>query len=48
MELWNNWGLPLALVIAAGGVAFIATQLVGRWLDGQEHIAEQDKEADKQ
>ena len=46
MEFWNNWGLPLILVIAVAGVAFVTSQLVECWIDRQEEIATRDLEAD--
>jgi len=44
MAFWNDWGLPLVVVLMAAAFTFLVKEVVGLWLDQQEDIARDEYE----
>jgi len=44
MDLLSEWGMPLLVVLVAGGAAYGIAQITMRWLDGQEELAKDQEE----
>ncbi len=44
MPLWDNFLLPLLVVVAVAGIAFLVKEAVMRWLDREEEQAKRNRE----